>query len=358
VNYRYVAQDAAGDLISSVEHAASAARRLYLAMKLSTRKGFTLIELLVVIAIIAILAAILFPVFAQAREKARQITCASNEMQMGTGILMYAEDYDENYVPAYTADDDASGWAGNYWSTLIEPYIKSGSGTSNGAGGGVYDCPSNPTPALADNGTANGQPSGEYIVRGDVFPIDAYLSGSPGVPVNTYTPNSVTEAEIPSPSSVIGFWETGAEGNGAISASTSWGAGWFFYSDNNTPAADMDGTQWVSPTGEYYSLESNTENGDCDYAANNYTWNNTIVVGPNPVNDEGCDTFPRYRHSLMSNFWYMDGHVKAVRRGDLNYTNDVFIPGVCFQNVFGAIYNVAAQNGEKSCPTTSPVSPY
>src|SRR5260370_5113059 len=59
--------------------------------------GFTLIELLVVIAIIAILAAILFPVFALAREKARQITCLSNQKQLGTAMSMYLQDYDERF---------------------------------------------------------------------------------------------------------------------------------------------------------------------------------------------------------------------------------------------------------------------
>src|SRR5580698_6186489 len=73
-------------------------------------KGFTLIELLVVIAIIAILAAILFPVFAQAREKARQITCASNLKQVGLGFIMYATDYDEIF-PA------AGGYTDTIWDT-------------------------------------------------------------------------------------------------------------------------------------------------------------------------------------------------------------------------------------------------
>ncbi len=70
----------------------------------SYKRGFTLIELLVVIAIIAILAAILFPVFAQAREKARQASCASNEDQILLSMLMYVQDYDETFVPA--------GWEG------------------------------------------------------------------------------------------------------------------------------------------------------------------------------------------------------------------------------------------------------
>ena len=77
-----------------------------------SRRGFTLIELLVVIAIIAILAAILFPVFARAREKARQITCASNLKQMGLAFFMYNQDYDETFV------------TNPEWKTKVQPYIK------------------------------------------------------------------------------------------------------------------------------------------------------------------------------------------------------------------------------------------
>lgn len=79
------------------------------------RTGFTLIELLVVIAIIAILAAILFPVFAQAREKARQISCLSNTKQIGLSMMMYIQDYDETAAPLFGGED---------WWVPYYPYIK------------------------------------------------------------------------------------------------------------------------------------------------------------------------------------------------------------------------------------------
>ncbi len=110
--------------------------------------GFTLIELLVVIAIIAILAAILFPVFAQAREKARQATCLSNTKQMTLGVLQYVQDYDER-LPLSMFYDGAAWTVGStstpadvfghtptrdsYWSNSIAPYIKNYQ---------IYNCPS------------------------------------------------------------------------------------------------------------------------------------------------------------------------------------------------------------------------
>ena len=84
-------------------------------------RGFTLIELLVVIAIIAILAAILFPVFAKAREKARQSSCLSNVKQMGLAFLQYTQDYDE-MLPWYV--DTNYNFATMAWYQIMQPYVK------------------------------------------------------------------------------------------------------------------------------------------------------------------------------------------------------------------------------------------
>jgi len=92
----------------------------------STGRGFTLIELLVVIAIIAILAAILFPVFSRARAKARQASCLSNIKQLGLGIQMYAQDYDELFPMWEHRWQAWSMPAAPYftWDTVIQPYVK------------------------------------------------------------------------------------------------------------------------------------------------------------------------------------------------------------------------------------------
>jgi len=87
------------------------------------RRGFTLIELLVVIAIIAILAAILFPVFARAREKARQTSCLSNIKQIGLGMQMYAQDYDET-MPSGLYCNWTSGGPYGCHGMVLQPYIK------------------------------------------------------------------------------------------------------------------------------------------------------------------------------------------------------------------------------------------
>jgi prepilin-type N-terminal cleavage/methylation domain-containing protein/prepilin-type processing-associated H-X9-DG protein len=109
-----------------------------------SRRGFTLIELLVVIAIIAILAAILFPVFAKAREKARQASCLSNVKQIMVGMLSYTQDYDECLPFGSNDPGPASGYtAWGYWQDSIMPYCKNSQ---------LFICPSNKTGTYRSGG--------------------------------------------------------------------------------------------------------------------------------------------------------------------------------------------------------------
>ena len=131
---------------------------------MSRQRGFTLIELLVVIAIIAILAAILFPVFAQARDKARQTTCTNYTKQIGLGSMMYINDYDETFPLGFGRAGGTGQWLWNFyhaapynwrpsvppsdpryasylvhWSHTLQPYMKNY---------GLYECPSCPPKRL------------------------------------------------------------------------------------------------------------------------------------------------------------------------------------------------------------------
>src|SRR5713101_3624685 len=93
-------------------------------MRRRIRVAFTLIELLVVIAIIAILAAILFPVFAQAREAARKATCISNTRQIGLALMQYCQDYDETVVPNNNQVTGSASSTWLSWPDFLQPYIK------------------------------------------------------------------------------------------------------------------------------------------------------------------------------------------------------------------------------------------
>jgi prepilin-type N-terminal cleavage/methylation domain-containing protein len=117
--------------------------------KSMSRHGFTLIELLVVIAIIAILAAILFPVFAQAKEAAKKTSCLSNLKQIGTGVNIYLADYDDMFMP-WTSGANPNPPAASpnafvlsyMYQGIVNPYIKNGANLTTGELSGIWACPS------------------------------------------------------------------------------------------------------------------------------------------------------------------------------------------------------------------------
>lgn len=147
------------DSISRIAVTAFPMRRTEPFMISRKNSAFTLIELLVVIAIIAILAAILFPVFAKVREKARQTSCTSNVKQLGLAVTQYIQDYDERYTPSEVCDIPGYGLGvcttnhAELWPQILQPYIKSQA---------VFQCPDDPNhTAVAP--WANTNPTNGYV---------------------------------------------------------------------------------------------------------------------------------------------------------------------------------------------------
>lgn len=174
-------------------------------MQKKSTAGFTLIELLVVIAIIAILAAILFPVFARAREMARRASCASNFKQLGLAMMQYTQDYDERYPPFSQGAGNVgyqgfNGADGARWGDEIYPYIKSTQ---------VFDCPSG-------NKKMTIYPGGQY------FDIGTYSYGYVAASDATFPVGvaSRSMAEIEDTAGTLMLVEDGRQDDGSTNPET------------------------------------------------------------------------------------------------------------------------------------------
>jgi prepilin-type N-terminal cleavage/methylation domain-containing protein len=147
------------------------------------KQGFTLVELLVVIAIIAILAAVLFPVFAQARESAKKSACLSNNKQLDLGVLLYANDYDDALMPVADSTNTV------LWVDLEEPYIRNAQ---------VRVCPDDPKDKVSYGlnsmvfadlfGAPQGQQTPTFTMGQFAFPSETIMISELGTQDNLLTP--------------------------------------------------------------------------------------------------------------------------------------------------------------------------
>jgi prepilin-type N-terminal cleavage/methylation domain len=170
-------------------------------------RGFTLIELLVVIAIIAILAAILFPVFAQAREKARQASCLSNQKQIALSALQYAQDYDETFPLSLRVSGASWNWllytpAPADWSSVFGPATQASSASvwpnsteSYTKSDGIFSCPS---ASDTDYSGYTGVPYDSLAAGKRLYSVAITYNG---------LMNSLPVAQMPNPAAAVMFWE-------------------------------------------------------------------------------------------------------------------------------------------------------
>lgn len=258
------------------------------------RSGFTLIELLVVIAIIAILAAILFPVFAQAREKARQTSCLSNMKQIDTGLMLYTQDNDETMC-AEVFMPPIDGGKDNAFSydRQLAPYVKNDA---------VYACPSDTAPRF-DSDVWDGAYKGKLLKRSYAI-------------INTLrTEEGIARGESPDKNSgVIAHSLAQVEQSAdTVSFAESWGT---WQRPDKSIISDS-----VIASGSGSTLL------DCD------TWKLPGRVKPSdaPVdNFAACSDYiaarstPPKGHSGLGNYVFVDGHVKSLTWGRIR-ANDFFL---------------------------------
>lgn len=252
-------------------------------------RGFTLIELLVVVAIIAILAAVLFPVFAAAREKARAITCVSNLKQIGLGVLMYTQDFDEQYP-------QCSDGSYMQWYNMVQPYIKSGdlSNSLSYGRGGIFHCPDFPP---------------DYGQGQDYGASDGLFVNNYGHPPTDIV-HSWGQSAVDAPADKIMLAEKGRNG-----------AGWGYEKFLTVQAVWATS---VMTNGAYDPAMDNSAISVLPQVDKDSVEPDTYVLGGETV---------RYRHSDRCNVCFCDGHVKAMTKGSIKWYRNVYIPGIYEANI-------------------------
>jgi prepilin-type N-terminal cleavage/methylation domain-containing protein/prepilin-type processing-associated H-X9-DG protein len=219
------------------------------------RYGFTLIELLVVIAIIAILASILFPVFARARENARRSSCQSNLKQMMLGVMQYTQDYDEKFPMGYNL---RSGEFYYGWMQVVQPYLKSTQ---------IFQCPSDSATAVptlfAGSGSVFVTPFHSSYIVNEAFGHE------------DFAPKSLALAAVENAAGTVYM----ADGGVRVATAAPW----------VTPTSPVKAASWIFG----------------DPAA---------AIAPNMqgTTNENC-AGPSLRHLETSNVAFVDGHVKSLR---------------------------------------------
>jgi prepilin-type N-terminal cleavage/methylation domain-containing protein/prepilin-type processing-associated H-X9-DG protein len=244
--------------------------------------GFTLIELLVVIAIIAILAAILFPVFAKAREKARAISCISNLKECTLGSLMYSQDYDELIIPEWLNEPWQNDWD-RLWPVLVQPYIKNY---------GVTVCPDAP-----QDGGPDWPNDPENHRVGASIGINDLMS--------EWDTGTVKMAAINAPSFSVHFADAGdVYDQNTTGGWKDWDGGNAGYMDFDKDPDNDKGTYIADTEGTWFFNEQRAYWGNSNYP------------------------MPYARHSGLCNVSFFDGHAKAIK------LSSYWIPRVN-KNLFG-----------------------
>jgi prepilin-type N-terminal cleavage/methylation domain-containing protein len=275
------------------------------------KRAFTLIELLVVIAIIAILAAILFPVFAQAKTAAKKTQSLSNIKNLGTAVQMYIADVDDTYPMC----DSGINETHVQWSTAIYPYVKNGGNSLTGGslvGGrnfgnsGIFRSPANPRPESPDIWSA-GQFS--YGVHHAIFVNNYAWHPSWGVPANP----GVSATSIDSPGDKIIMLEKGVNDSSACCNYSYFHDYQGFWVDkvltvpNDPSTLFRDGVDVYNKNHPLYDPRYDT---DCN-ATTSWNWE--------------CAMHPRYRFTETSPMAFADGHAKAIKKGGIKWFQNIWI---------------------------------